>query len=295
MTNYYEINCASALHPLKRKIPYAWDLNLYRGCQHGCAYCYALYAHDHPECFASEIGAKTNVIEHLERELSRPGWKREVVNIGGVTDSYQPAEAHYRLMPEVLKLLIKYRTPCIISTKSDLVLRDYDLIDELASITYVNIAETITCMDEDIRQKLEPGGATSLKRFEVLKTFSNTNASIGLHFMPIIPHLTDGQDNVESLYAHARDSNISYVLPGVLYLRGRTRGAFFDFIDREYPNLSQPLRTLYMKGGAGVAYKEALYNMINPIREKYGLNRSYSAPMKEKLAMAEQRQLSMFD
>ncbi|MDR2915383.1 MAG: hypothetical protein LBV74_11220, partial [Tannerella sp.] len=191
MADYREITCAVACNKLKRKIPFAWDLNIYRGCEHGCKYCYAIYSHDYlaegSEQYFSDIYVKTNVVEQLEKQLSAPSWKPEVVNIGGVTDSYQPAEEHYKLMPDILRLMIKYKTPCIISTKSNLVLRDYDLIEELSRITYVNVAATVTCMDEDMRKKIEPGGVMSMRRFAMLKEFSKTNASTSLHFMPIIP------------------------------------------------------------------------------------------------------------
>ncbi|MFZ2537550.1 MAG: radical SAM protein, partial [Oscillospiraceae bacterium] len=138
--NYKEITCESALNKLKRQIPYGWDLNIYRGCAHGCKYCYAMYSHKYLDSggFFDDIYVKTNIVEQLEKELSAPSWKREIINIGGVTDSYQSAEATYKIMPEILKLLIKYKTPAIISTKSTLVLRDYDLIDELSQITYIN-------------------------------------------------------------------------------------------------------------------------------------------------------------
>lgn len=144
-------------------------------------------------------------------------------------------------MPDILRLMIKYKTPCIISTKSDLILRDYNLIAELANNTYVNIAVTITCMNENIRKKIEPNGVESLNRFAMLKEFAKTNASTGLHFMPIIPYLTDGWDNVNALYNHARDCQVDYVLPGTLYLRGKTRVVFFDFIKLEFPDLFEPL------------------------------------------------------
>ena len=129
--------CNSALTELKRKVPYGWDLNIYRGCQHGCKYCYAMYSHKYlnSEEFFTDIHVKTNIVDELEKELKRNSWKRDVINIGGVTDSYQPAEAKYLLMPEILKLLIKDKTPAIISTKSKLILRDYDLIDKLSRIT----------------------------------------------------------------------------------------------------------------------------------------------------------------
>ncbi|MMZ61897.1 hypothetical protein D1872_240720 [compost metagenome] len=119
---YSEMDCSVACNKLKRNVPFAWDLNIYRGCEHGCKYCYAIYTHDYlnagSEKYSEDIYVKTNIVEQLEMQLSSPSWKREVVNIGGVTDSYQPAEAIYKLMPDILQLMIKYKTPCIISTKS---------------------------------------------------------------------------------------------------------------------------------------------------------------------------------
>ncbi len=297
MAEYIQMLCSTACNKLKRKVPFAWDLNIYRGCEHGCKYCYAMYSHQYlgSEQYFSDIYIKTNIAERLEEQLGSPSWKREVVNIGGVTDSYQPVEAQYKLMPDILRLMIKYKTPCIISTKSDLILRDYDLIAELSKITYVNVAATITCMDERIRKNIEPGGAESAKRFEMLRAFSRTNASTGLHFMPIIPYLTDYPENIEWLYSRAKDSKVSYVLPGVLYLRGKTRQAFFDFIHTSYPDLYDRLRDLYKSGGAGKEYKDKLYSVVNAIKSKYGLSGSYSAPMKQKLKPKAPAQLTLFD
>ncbi|MFA9377828.1 MAG: radical SAM protein [Lachnotalea sp.] len=294
---YKEMQCITACNKLKRKMPYSWDLNIYRGCEHGCKYCYAMYSHDYlgSEEYFKDIYVKTNVVEALEKQLSNPKWKQEIINIGGVTDSYQPAESVYHLMPDILKLLIKYKTPCIISTKSDLILRDYDLIDELSRITYINVAATITTMDESVQKKIEPGGVDSLKRFEMLKAFAHTNASTGLHFMPIIPYLTDNYENVDSLYSCASKCNVSYVLPGTLYLRGKTRGTFFDFIKHDFPTLYDPLKQLYQTGGAPKEYKNTLYTMVNTLRTKYALSSSYSSPMKEKIKKTEYTQLSLFD
>lgn len=298
MLNVTEIQCHQACNKLKRKVPFSWDLNIYRGCQHGCVYCYAMYSHDYlkAESYFEDIYVKTNIVEQLEMQLSSSSWKREVVNIGGVTDSYQPLEAKYKFMPDILRLMIKYKTPCIISTKSDLVLRDYDLLDELSRITYVNVAATITCMDGNIRKKIEPCSKDAVKKFSMLKEFSKTNASTGLHFMPIIPYITDTRENIEQLYSCAEESKVSYVLPGVLYLRGITRGVFFNFIRREYPHLEEPLAKLYIKGGASKEYKDSLYKMINELREKYHLSSSYIKPMKEKMHKEEEyKQLSLFD
>ena len=280
-----KIRCSSALNKLKRKIPYGWDLNIYRGCRHGCKYCYAIYSHEYlgEEDF-SKVFAKINIAEHLEKELSKPSWKREVVNIGGVTDSYQPAEKDLNIMPDILRILIKYKTPAIISTKSDLILRDYDLIGELAELTYVNVASSIITVNEELRKKLEPGSSTTESRFSVLKEFRKTNASTGLHVMPIIPYFTDDPENIRALVIGAKEANVHYMLPGVMYLRGKTRKVFFDFIRQTFPDKYDMLVDLYKKGGADKDYKAKLYNeIVNPLREKYGVSSSYMKPMREKM------------
>lgn len=292
--NYTPICCETALNKLKRRIPYGWDLNAYRGCAHGCRYCYALGSHKYMDSadFHGDIYYKENIVAQLERELSSPGWQREVVNLGGVTDSYQPCEAQFQLLPDILKLLIRYKTPAIISTKSDLPLRDFDLIDELSRITYINIAASIVTVDEAVRQKLEPGSVSAERRFAMLKEFRKTNASTGLHCMPIIPYLTDGEENLDALFAQAADAGVDYVLPGTLYLRGSTKPAFLSFMEHAFPAEYAALLELYPKGSASKEYKESLYVRVNRLRAKYSLSSSYSKPMKEKLAQADGTQLS---
>ena len=282
---YKEIICKTALNKVKGGFPYTWDLNIYRGCIHNCKYCYAVYSHKYIDSdnFFSDIHVKTNLVDELEKQLKSKNWKHEVINIGGVTDSYQNAEKEYKIMPEILKLLVKYETPAIISTKSKLILRDYDLIDELSRITYINIASTITTMDKKVYSLLETNASTSLERFEILKTFRNTNASVGLHTMPIIPHLTDHRENIDSLFYHAKESGVHYVLTGSLYLRGETRNVFFNFILRNYPELYKKIYMLYNVKNANKEYKNDLYKMVNSLREKYGLSSNYNVIMKEKM------------
>jgi DNA repair photolyase len=292
-----EIHCSSALNKLKRKIPYGWDLNVYRGCQHGCVYCYAINSNKYLENqdFFRDISVKVNIVDELEKELMKKSWKYDVINIGGVTDSYQPVEAKYKIMRDVLKLLIKYRSPAIISTKSDLILRDIDLIDELSKITYINIAATITTVDEDQRRILEPLGVSSEKRFKMLREFSKTNASVGMHIMPIIPRLTDNKENIIQLLEKGKESNIDYVLPGFLYLRGKFRGSFFKTISDFYPELYDELQKLYSKGGVDKYYKDEFYNMFNHNRKKLGISNSYSRVYEEKIGQTQEVQLSLFD
>nr|WP_169805484.1 radical SAM protein [Methanobrevibacter filiformis] len=127
--------------------------------------------------FYNDIYVKRNIVEALEKQFRKSSWKREVVNVGGVTDSYQPTEKKLEIMPKILEVFIKYRNPIIISTKSDLILRDIELIDKLSKLTYVNIAGSITTFNEDIRKKIEPNTCSSMKRLNMLsRVKEETNA-----------------------------------------------------------------------------------------------------------------------
>lgn len=278
-TNYHEYCCKQAL---SRHTSQFWnyDLNIYRGCSHGCLYCYALYSHEylgHGD-FYHDVYVKTNIVERLEYALSSRSWQREPINLGGVTDSYQPIEAHYQFMPDILKLLIRYQTPIILSTKSDLILRDYDLIAKLASITYVNIAATVTTVDQDLQKVLEPGAVSPNRRIAMLEAFSKTKAKTGMHIMPIIPHLNDSRENVTALFSAAKQAKVDYVLPACLYLRGRTRGAFFAACQQHYPDLYSQIAQEYQKGRLSPAYKEQLYGWLRPLMRSYGLSSNYLPP-----------------
>lgn len=275
---YLPLENKSALNKVKGKVPYSWDLNIYRGCFHRCIYCFALYTHDYigKDSFYDTVYYKKNILIALEKELSSPKWKHEIINIGGITDSYQPVEAKLKIMPEVLKLMIKYKNPIIISTKSSLILRDLDLIKELAKCTYVNIACTITTLDDEISQWIEPGASAPMHRFQVLKKIKEeTEAYVGLHLMPIIPTITDSQKNLDTIYHLASDIHVDYVLPGTLYLRGKTRIHFFNTLKNKDIDLYYQLYDLY-KQPLSKEYKTALYTRINTYKQKYHVTSNYT-------------------
>ncbi len=282
---HQETTVKSALKKLRRKYPYSWDLNIYRGCGHRCNYCYAQYSHRYLDSahFFDDIFVKINIADVLARELQSEHWRGDIINIGGVTDSYQPAEKTYRLMPDILKIMIRHKNPVIISTKSVLILRDWDLIDRLSRLNYVNVAVSVSTLNRDTKGKIEPEAAPPLERFDVLRQFRKTNASIGLHVMPILPFLTDAEDNLEKVFALAAECQVDYVLAATLYLRGPTREHFFRFLKAEFPSLYERYRLLYRTGGADKRYKTELYRKVNRLRKMYGLSGSYSRPIKEKL------------
>jgi len=270
---YKEITCKSACHKIDGFLPYEWDLNIYRGCEHRCTYCFALYSHKYINAvnFFDDIYVKTNIAEQLEKQLSSRNWKREVINLGGVTDSYQPAEEKYKLMPEILKVLIKYKNPVTISTKSKLILRDYDLIAELAEKVPVNIACTVTAVDEKIRELIEPNTSLSSERFEVLKEFSKTNASTGVHMMPVIPYLTDTYQNLDGLFMQAGECGACYVITEVLNLRGQTRKVFFEFVKNKLPHLYGKISALYKNSFVDKEFRAQFKEKSKQLRIKYPL------------------------
>ena len=294
---YKYIPCKTVANKVSGRFPYKWDVNVYRGCEHGCKYCYAIYSHKYidSEDFFSDVYVKDNVVEMLDRQLSSPRWKGELINLGGVTDSYQPAEKTCRIMPEILRLMIKYRNPIIISTKSDLILRDYDLIDELSRLTSVNVAATVTCMDERVRTSIEPNSSPSGDRLRMLKEIRRTNASVGVHAMPLIPYITDTPENIEWIFSEAREIGAHYVLTSALGLRGETRKYFMNFIYRQYPNLYGEFLRLYRSGGADREYKKRLYETVRSLMRKYSLSDDYMGPIMKRAHTNESDvQLSLF-
>lgn len=272
---YIPLDNKTALHKLRSgRLPFNWDLNIYRGCEHGCLYCYAIYSHHHleDEYFFDSIYYKKNVLIALEKELSKPSWNHETINMGGVCDSYQPIESKLEITREVLKLMIKYKNPIIISTKSTLILRDLDLIKELAEVTSVNIACTITCLEDTVQKIIEPNASKSMDRFKVLKKIKEeTKANIGVHLMPIIPLVTDSHENLDAIYHIASDIGVDYVLPGTMYLRGKTKPHFLNNIKEYDFHLYQQLYELYRKGSLSKDYKTQLYHRINTYQKKYKL------------------------
>ena len=290
-----EIECKSAINKISNsRLPYSLDLNIYRGCSHKCSYCYAIYSNSYlgSTDFFNEIFVKKNILEILEKEL-RKKKDDKIINMGSVTDSYQPLEEKYGLMREVLKLMIKYNQPIIISTKSDLILRDIDLIEKLSKKTYVNIASTITVMDEKIRKLIEPYSKSSIQRINMLKEIGKTNANTAIHMMPIIPYITDSIENIDKIFYLGKQINVDYILTGPLNLRGQTRSYFLNFIRKNFSEEYKKIEKLYES--SSTLNKEYLTNLnkkIYFIRKKYNISSNYMKKINEHYSNVEQ--LSLF-
>lgn len=290
---YLETTVKSAVHQVKsERLPYSFDLNPYRGCEHRCRYCFALYSHGYLGSgdFFSDIYVKKNVAERLEAFLRSRQRRDFILNLGGVTDSYQPAEAHYRLMPEIWKLLIRYRIPTVLSTKSDLLLRDFELVCELSTVAYVNIASTITTLDPTLAATLEPGASPPERRLRMLEHLSRAGVHTGLHAMPVIPLLTDTEENLSSLFEAVKRCGIDYLITDPLNLRGQTKEQFFAFLRKQFPKQYLSLVRLYQSGCLDQKYKQRMRARIQALYQKYDVSDSYHKPFSN----AETTQLSLF-
>jgi DNA repair photolyase len=271
---YREILCKSALNRV-RGMPFAWSLNPYRGCTHGCHYCYARATHPHlglgaGDEFATRIVVKTNLPEVLRAELARPSWVRERVAIGTATDAYQPCEGRYRLTRAVLRALVAFRTPASVVTKSTLVLRDADLLAELARVAGATVYFTVTTLDPAAWRLVEPGAPPPEKRLAVMERLAAAGIPCGVFLAPVLPGITDGADSIDAVAAAARAHGASSFGTSVLRLAPPVREHYLGFVAERYPALLPRYELAYRGPTIRPDYLAALERRVDRIRARHG-------------------------
>lgn len=286
------IAARSALHYHDKEQPTQWDLNVYRGCTHGCRYCFARYSHDYLGSgdFFGHIVAKTNLPGILHRELSRASWKKYAVNLGGVSDSYQKAEESMKLMPEILKVFIHHANPVLISTKSDLILRDTQLFAQLSGKTEVRVAASIITSNDNLASILEPGASPPSHRFAMLKSMKQHGIKTYILLMPVLPHLTDTKEHLEAVYQNASKANVDGILAWPLNLRGQVKPAFIAFLREYFPALVPLYIGLYNRSEVTAPYLKSVMEILAELRIKYGIG---TIP-RFKTGKSEEQQMSLF-
>ncbi len=177
-------------------VPFDSSINAYRGCEHGCAYCYARPSHAYLNLspgldFETKLYAKTNAAEQLRVELAKPGYACTPINLGANTDPYQPIERRYRITRQLLEVFLETKHPCTIITKNALVERDLDLLTEMARQKLVHAFVSITSLDNKLSSKLEPRASAPHRRLEAVAALNAAGVPCGVMVAPIIPALTD--------------------------------------------------------------------------------------------------------
>ena len=236
-------------------IPYRHSINAYRGCEHGCIYCYARPTHEYLGFsigldFESKIMVKLGAAGLLQRELSRRGWVPQPIAMSGVTDIYQPAEKHFRLTRSLLEVLLDFRNPVTLITKNALILRDLDLLTELARRRLVNVALSVTTLQEDLRRRMEPRTSTAERRLDAVARLAEAGVPVGVMMGPVIPGLTDVE--IPAVVRAAADAGASWTGYNVVHFPHGTAGLFMDWLDREYPEARARVesRIREVRGGA---------------------------------------------
>ena len=193
---YQEVRCRSALNRCKGMPFMQWTLNPYRGCTHGCHYCFARRYQSQLELerrrsLASVIFVKTNFVEVLRRELDKPSWTKESIGFGTATDPYQPIEGTYKISRGVLEALRDAATPVGIVTKGPMIVRDKDVLQDLSKRTSCRVHISIPTVDEDAWEKLEPGVAHPSQRLRAVRELVDAGIDCGVLMAPIVPGLLD--------------------------------------------------------------------------------------------------------
>ncbi len=273
---YQEVSCRSALNRVQGMPFFSWTLNAYRGCTHGCHYCFARRYHAQFEMnagdeFASVILVKTNVVEVLTRELDRPSWKREKVAVGTATDPYQPIEGHYRLTRRSFEALARARTPASLVTKGPMVVRDRDVLRDLARTAGCTVYMSVPTVDEDAWRTLEPGTAHPLQRLRAVRELNDAGVDAGVLMAPIVPGFTSSRSKLERTIKAIADHGARFVGSNVMHLEAGTRAHFMEFIAREFPAMLPRFERLYVKKFAPPAYREEAQAMVRVLQQRYGL------------------------
>jgi DNA repair photolyase len=223
-------------------IPFDLSINPYQGCEHGCVYCYARESHQYWGYsagldFESKIIVKHNAADLLERAFLNPKWKVEPIMLSGNTDPYQPAERRYRLTRKLLKTCLKFRNPVSIITKNALILRDLDILKELAERRLVNVMVSITSLNESLRRNLEPRTATSAKRLKVVRELSAAGIPVGVMIAPVIPGLN--MNEIPAIAKAAADAGATDISHTMLRLNGPIEDIFRNWLSAVYPDRAQ--------------------------------------------------------
>jgi DNA repair photolyase len=220
-------------------IPFDRSINPYRGCEHGCIYCFARPTHSYMGLsagldFEAKLFAKPDAPRLLERELSKPGYKVKPIAIGTNTDPYQPIEREWRIMRQILEILDKANHPVVIVTKSALILRDIDILKSMAERGLVKVGISVTTLDRKLARTMEPRASTPAKRLEAIKTLSEAGIPVAVMMAPVIPALNDHEiERILDSGKAAGASEASYVL---LRLPLEVSPLFRDWLLQNYPD-----------------------------------------------------------
>jgi DNA repair photolyase len=287
------------------------SINPYRGCEHGCVYCYARPSHEYLGFsagldFETKIMVKEDAPELLRKELSSRSWRPQLLGISGVTDCYQPAENKYRLTRRCLELLLEFRNPAVIITKNHLVTRDIDIFLEMAKFDCIGVTISLTTLDGKLASALEPRASSPARRLAAIRKLASAGVPVGYLQAPMIPGLTDSEAPAIAVAAAQAGATFSgYV---ALRLPFAVKELFEQWLGQHYPDKKDKIlhRVREIRGGKlndpnfksrmsgeGI-YAEQMAALFRLARKKSGISERWPKLTTEHFRRPEKHQLSLF-
>ena len=263
------------------RMPFAWTINPYRGCEFACKYCYARYTHEFMEMrdsveFEQKIYVKQHAAELLRQELRqvKPG---EEIAIGTATDPYQPAERRFEITRAILEEFSRHRGLQIgIVTKSNLVARDADLLRAIAVHNQLFVNLTITTLNTDLARILEPRAPRPDLRLEAMRKLNEAGVPAGVICAPVLPGITDSPRDLEALVRAVAEAGGKYVFANSLFLKPCSAAVFLPFLEREFPHLVESYRERFKNSAfLSTPYRKRLSQLMARLRQKYGIRTDY--------------------
>ena len=284
----------------RRNLPFAWTINPYRGCEFACKYCFARYTHEFMEIrdpyeFEHKIFVKDEAAWLLRRDL-RKVRRGEEIAIGTATDPYQPAERRHCVTRSILEEFARHSGLEIgIVTKSNLVLRDIDVLQEIAARNRIGVHITVTTLNADLARITEPRAPRPDLRLDAVGRLNNAGIRAGVICAPVLPGITDRPSDLEALVKAAAKAGAANIFANPLFLKPCSRSIFLPFIEEQFPDLVPRYRQLYGDRDFGSqAYRRRLSALMGKFKKKYGIGapgprppirESVPAPLLEQLQL----------
>jgi len=268
---FEEIECRSALQRVQAaNLPFRWALNPYRMDAQRCGRCADVEGD-------ARVIVRVNAAEALRGDLERPGWRRETVAIGTACEPYHAAELRYSLTHRVLKTLRDAGNPAMLFTRSSLVVRDADILIELAGVAETSVVFPMCTLDDDVQRLVEPGGEPVDRRLRAMEQLASAGVRCGLLLAPVSPGLTDAPAALERVAKTAREHGASFLHPNVLYLRSGTREWSMPLLRDAYPHLAERYASYY-PGPHGVGtFTQDVHRVVDRLRERLGFESAVEA------------------
>jgi DNA repair photolyase len=275
---YFTLESRSLLSRVvsRRALPFTWAINPYRGCEFACKYCYARYTHEFMELrdrldFERKIFVKQQASQLLRHELKKVK-RGEQIAIGTATDPYQPAEQRYEVTHAILEELARHAGLDLgIVTKSNLILRDAEILRRVAANNSLFVNLTVTTVDTNLARKLEPRAPRPDLRLEAVRLLNLAGVDAGVICAPVLPGITDGLADLDALVKAARAAGAKYVFANPLFLKPCSAAVFLPFLEEQFPALVEVYRERYRERAfLPKGYGERLSRLMVALRRKYG-------------------------